>query len=88
MIKSLAEQEFEYLSRAWELHLSGSGDPVAFMKAWEHHPSGLINPIAFIGRQRPPYYHRDYKSCLFVAAEDNRALIGDFGSVECFIVGC
>lgn len=64
----------------------------AIPSAWEHHLSGFVSPIVFIGRQRPPYYYLDYKSCLFVAAEDNEALLGysttDRNVVECFIVGC
>ena len=31
MIKSLAEQEIEYLAKAWELHLSGFVSPIAFI---------------------------------------------------------
>lgn len=63
----------------------------ALSKAWELHLSGFISPIGFIAWQRPPHYYRDYKSGLWVAAEDNEALLGystaDLNVVECFLVG-
>jgi hypothetical protein len=60
-------------------------------EAWQLHLSGFVSPIVFLGWQRPPHYYRDYKSGLWVAAEDNEALLGysttDRDVVECFIVG-
>jgi hypothetical protein len=41
----------EYLLKAWELHLSVFGDPVAFREAWELHSSGFVSPIVFIHEQ-------------------------------------
>ena len=59
----------------------------ALSGAWEHHLSGFVSPIVFICRQRPPYYYREYKPELFVAAEVSypAANSKDF---ECFIAGC
>lgn len=61
----------------------------ALSKAWELHLSGFFNSISFIGWQRPPHYYRDYKSGLFVAAEDNEVGYSttDYNVVECFIAG-
>ena len=70
MTKSLAEQEADALS-----------------EAWEHHLSGFVSPIVFIGRQRAPYYWREYKSDLFVAAEVHYPA-SDRNVFQCFIVGC